>query len=155
MISTRNDRGVSTTLSYALTLSITTLLITGLLVGIGGYLDDQRERTVRSELGVIGQQIAADIQAADRFAQSGDTSFTIRRDLPNDVVGRSYRVAVVVDDPGNDPPLDTYLRLTASDPDVVVEVDMVLRTNIAESSFTGGRLSVTYDSGQLEADTDA
>lgn len=148
-------RGVSTTLSYVLTLSITTLLVTGLLVGIGGFVEDQRERAVRSELRVIGQQIAADVQAADRFVQSGDTSFTIRRDLPADVVGRSYRVAVVVDDPGNDPPLDTYLRLTANDPDVGVEIDLVVRTDIAESSFTGGSVSVTYDSGKLEADTGA
>ena len=149
-----DTRGVSTTIGYALTLAITTLLVTGLLVGIGGFVDDQRQRAIESELSVIGQQIAADVQAADRFAQAGDTGFAIRRDVPNDVVGRSYRVSVVVDD-AHDPPLDTYLRLETSDPDIVVEVDLMVRTDISESSFAGGSVSVTYDSGQLEVDTDA
>lgn len=145
-----DTRGVSTTVGFALTLGITTLLVTGLLVGIGGFVDDQRQRAIESELSVIGQQIAADVQAGDRFVQAGDTEFTIRRDLPNAVVGRTYRVSVVVDDPGNTPPLDTYLRLETSDPDIVAEIDLAVRTDIAESSFTGGSVSVTYDSGELE-----
>lgn len=149
------DRAVSTTLGYALTLAITTLLVTGLLVGVGGFVEDQRERAIRSELQVVGQQMAADVQAGDRFAETGDTTFTIRRDLPNEVAGTSYTVEVV-GDPANDPPEETYLRLSTSNPDIVVEVDMALRTHIEEASFTGSRLVVSYDTGtgKLEVDND-
>jgi hypothetical protein len=144
-----NDRAVSTTLGYALTLSITTILISGLLIAAGGYVQDQRERTIRTEMEVIGQQLAADVQAADRFVQAGDSDFTVRRDLPDKVAGSSYTVTIVVDNPQ-----ETYVRLKSTDPTVIVEVDMALQTNIGESSFTGGSFAVTYDTGtgQLEVE---
>lgn len=133
-------------------LAITTLLITGLLIGVGGFIEDQRTRAIESELRVVGQQIAADVQAADRYVQANSTAFTIRRDVPNDVVGTSYTVSVVVDSPR-----ETYLRLTTNDPNVVVEVDMALENGIEETSFTGGSVAVTYDDGtdKLEVVTDA
>ncbi|PSQ18727.1 hypothetical protein BRD04_10885 [Halobacteriales archaeon QS_9_67_17] len=146
-----SDRAVSTTLGYALTLGITTLLITGLLVGMGGFIEDQRERAIRSELEVVGQQLAADVEAGDRFVGAGDTDFSVQRSLPNDVVGVSYRISVVVDG------TDTYLRLTTSNPAVTVEVDMALTASIAETTVTGGQVVVTYDagSGNLEVRSDA
>lgn len=150
-----NSRAVSTTLGYALTLAITTLLVTGLLVGVGGFVENQRERAIRSELQVVGQQMAADIQAGDRFVEAGNTAFTIRRDVPNEVAGTSYTIEVV-GDPANDPPEETYLRLSTSDPNVVVIVDVVLRTPIEERSFVGSQLVVSYDTGtgKLEVDND-
>ena len=145
------NRAVSTTLGYALTLGITTLLITGLLVGMGGFIEDQRERAIRSELEVVGQQLAADVEAGDRFVGAGDTDFAVQRSLPNDVVGVSYRISVVVDG------MDTYLRLSTSNPAVTVEVDMALTASIAETTVTGGQVVVTYDagSGNLEVRSDA
>lgn len=135
-----DERAVSTTVGYALTLGITTLLITGLLITAGGFVEDERERAIRSELGVIGQQIAADAQAGDRFVSAGETSFGIRRDIPNEVAGTTYSVAIVVDDPR-----ETYVRLRSTDPEVTVEVDMALETAIEERSFGGGEFEVTYD----------
>lgn len=135
-----DTRGTSTTLGYVLTLGITSILITGLLFGAGGLVEDQRERTVRSELQVLGQMVAADVSAADRLATAGDATGSIRRDLPPTVAGSSYTLEVV-----SESQTETYLRLSTDDPAVTVEVDMALRTTLVESSVTGGRVVVTYD----------
>ncbi|PSP46175.1 hypothetical protein BRC60_10940 [Halobacteriales archaeon QH_1_68_42] len=64
----RSDRGQSIALDYTLGLAVGFLLITGLLIAGGDYITDQRNRAQQSELRVIGQQLAADIEAADRLA---------------------------------------------------------------------------------------
>lgn len=138
-------RGTSTALGYALTLGITTLLVTGLLFAAGGFVEDQRDRAIRTELQVVGQQIAADIGAADRFVAAGRTEFTIERDLPNRISGASYTISVA--NPG-----DPYLILSTSRPEVAVELDLTLApgTSIASSTFSGGQLVITFDTGPDE-----
>ena len=59
----RSDRGQSVPLGYALSIGITTLLVIALVFTAGGYVEDQRERVVRTELGVVGQQLASDVSA--------------------------------------------------------------------------------------------
>jgi hypothetical protein len=143
------ERGVSTVVGYTLTLGITTLLISGLLIGAGGFIQDQRERAIRSELEVVGQQIAADIETGDRFVGAGETDFTISRAIPNNAVGIDYRVEVV-----SDSQWETYLRLSTENPDVTVEVDMVVVSDLRDSTVTGGPIVVTYDSGAIEVRSD-
>lgn len=141
---TQSNRATSTALGYALTLGITTLLVTGLLFAAGSFVEDQRDRAVRTELGVVGQQIAADVGAADRFVVAGHTTFTIERDLPNRISGASYTISVA--DPG-----DPYLVLSTSQPEVTVELDLTLApgTSIDSSTFSGGQLVITYDAGAI------
>ena len=103
-------------LGYALTLGITTLLVTGLLLAAGGFVGDQRERTIRGEMQVVGQQVASDLTGGDRFVQLDGTDFTITREIPQRVVGVSYTIAVA------GTPGDPYLELTTDDPEVTVTV---------------------------------
>lgn len=141
------ERAVSTNVGYALTLGIATILITGLVVGGGSFLDKQREQTVEKELTVIGQQLAADISAADRLARTDDASTVrIRRDLPDRVVGGAYSVTVVTS--GD----DEHLRLVATDQGVTVELDVQVRKEIVSSTVQGGTVEIVYDAGadQLE-----
>lgn len=147
-----DTRGVSTIVGYTITLAVTTLLISGLLIASGGFVENQRERAVRGELKVIGQQIAADTQAADRLVQAGDEDFTIERDLPDRVTGSAYTIEMLAPNPD-----DTYVELRTEDPDIVVRVDFVIQNNIKTTSFQGGELAVTYDTlnGALEVDGDA
>ncbi|MFC7028484.1 hypothetical protein ACFQH8_15745 [Halomicroarcula sp. GCM10025710] len=63
----QDDRAVSTALGYVLTLSIASLLVTGLIIAGSGFVEDRREQVVREELTVIGQQIGADLARADRL----------------------------------------------------------------------------------------
>lgn len=140
-------RAVSTTLGYVLMLGIVTLLLTGLLFASTDFVADQREGTVRSELRVLGQQVADDLAAADRLvrASDGGTTVTVARTLPNEVTGTAYTVAVK---PGASQP--TTLVLASPDTDVTVEVNVWVETDVVASTVTGGRIEVVYTGTALE-----
>ncbi|WP_199268390.1 DUF7266 family protein [Halomarina oriensis] len=133
-----DDRGVSTTIGYVSTLGIAAILISGLLMAGGGFVDDQRERTIRSEMQVIGQQMVADIDATDRLARTGGSTeeLTVRHQFPSRVTGAQYTVDVV-NDGGQ-----LSLVLEAADPDVTVEIPFDTRLPLDEGSVRGGDLLV-------------
>lgn len=73
-----DDRGVSIAISHVLTLGITTLLITGLLLGASGALERERDTAIRDELRSTGDRIVADmVTAADR-GQRTEADVTVR-----------------------------------------------------------------------------
>ena len=143
------ERGVSPVLGYVLTLGISTLLVSGLLIAASGFVDTQRERTTESELQVIGQQVSADIAAADRLHRTdGATDVVIKRELPDTVVGSQYTMFVRSDDDG---PTNVYLRLRTVRPEVTAEVGVTNKTNVAESAAGGGEIEIRVtDTGDLE-----
>ena len=145
----RDDRGVSTTLGYVLTLAITTVLVSGLLIAVGGFVSGQNERVTRSELDVVGQRLATDVEAADRLVEAGsadggsNATVVVRSRLPERVAGRTYRVAVNESGRGR-------LVLSASDPDVSVEVSVVTDVAVANATLGGGPVRIAFDGGKLE-----
>ena len=142
-------RGVSAVFGYVLTLGISTLLVSGLIIAAGGFVDNQRELTSRSELRVIGQQVSGDIAAADRLVRSGGTRTEITRQIPERAVGSQYTVAVRTDGGG---PTPAYLELRTVRPEVTVEVGIANETTVAGSEVGGGEIVVRYDrsAGHLE-----
>lgn len=145
------DRAVSPVFGYALTLSVSTLLVAGLLMAAGGFVDTQREQTSRNEMEVIGHQVAADIAAADRLNRTEGASpseLSIKRTVPTRIVGSSYRIHVRADGEG---PTDPYLELRTTDPEVTVTVGIAVPpgTNVATSSVDGGEIVVEVDNGAL------
>lgn len=144
-----DDRGVSTTLGYVLTLTITAILISGLLVAVGSFVAGQNERVTESELEVVGQRLATDIEAADRLAEAGNGSaesnptVVVRSRLPERVAGRPYRVAV--NESGTD-----RLVLSAEDPDVSVEVRVVTDYPVSNAALGSGPVRVAFDGAKLE-----
>jgi hypothetical protein len=144
------ERAVSTPLGYILTLAITTVLVSGLLIAMGGFVDGQRERVVRSELEVVGEQVAADVSAADRLVVAGGADTTVRAAfrLPARVGGSQYTVDVVADG-------GAYaVRLASVDPDVTVEVGFDSETSVRTSTpVAGGNVVVVYADGP-DGDTD-
>lgn len=140
-----DDRAVSTTVSYALNLSVATILMTSLLVASAGFVDDQRERAIRTELPVLGGQLADDVSTADRLANTpGTDSVVITSDLPQEVAGRTYEITVRG---GTDP----HLLLSTTDPTVVVGVNLTLLEGspasipAGETSLSGGTVEIEYD----------
>lgn len=132
-------RAVSTTLSYVLTLSITVLLISGLFIAAGNFVENERERVVRSELQVIGQRLASAVESADRLASAasgGDA--TVDESVPATVGGIPY--TVTVETGGTD-----RLVLESHQPDVTVTVTVVTDATLNESSISGGNVVVVYD----------
>jgi hypothetical protein len=145
------DRAVSPVFGYALTLSISTLLIAGLLIAASGYVDSQRESTSENELNVVGQQVASDIAAADRLSRTDGAdsdTLSITRTVPDRVVGSTYRIRLLNDTEG---PTKPYLELQTADPEVTVTVGLPLAppSSVEESSVGGGRIAV-----ELNADGD-
>ena len=134
-------RGVSTAVGYVLTLSVATILISGLLVGLGGFVEDQRAGTARDELRVIGQQVAGDLSSADRLARVGSPiEVRIRRGLPDSVTGASYRIEVTDGDP-------VSVELSTENPDVFVSLGIHLDTPVVDSTLGGGDLVIRLNAG--------
>jgi hypothetical protein len=142
-------RGVSTAVGYVLTLSVTTLLVAGLLIGLGGFVEDQREGTARDEMRVIGQQVASDLSAADRLARVGSPSeVVVSRQLPSSITGSIYRIEVRPGATATDPA--TVVVSTAT-PDLAVRIGVRIETTVTESTIEGGDFVVELNGdGDLE-----
>lgn len=136
---TCEDRGVSTVVGYSITLGITTLLVAGLLIATGGYVQDQRETVVRTELRVVGNQLASDLTSADALGRRGADTLELDRRLPGTVAGSSYTVAV------NPAGCSTCLVLLSHEPEVRVTVDFTTSAPVTANNVTGGPVVVTYD----------
>lgn len=136
-------RAVSTTLGYVLALAIATVLITGLIIAGGDYVETQREQVIRDELSVVGQQLAADLERADRLVRAADTdsSVTVRfnKTFSNTVTGSSYEISL--------DPSQSVVVLTSSRPEVTVRVGVRTVTDLQDTSILGGPVQVSYDDG--------
>ena len=130
------DRGVSTVVGYVLNLGIATILVTGLLISGASLVDQQRERTVRAELDVIGNRIAADLEMADRLLRTGDASVTVRSDLPRTVAGSDYSVEVQTDNG------TVSLALETSSPSITRSIPVRNVTPIQQGTVSGGDLRI-------------
>lgn len=148
---TTDRRAVSTPAGYAMTLVITTLLLTGLFIGIGNFVQDQRERAVQSEMNVVGHQLAADLSsaialsrgAAEATGSPNAFSVTLERDLPSSVAGTDY-VMELRDTGGADGADELELRSTS--PDVTVQVQLAAdsQVEIREATLDGGDVQITF-----------
>jgi hypothetical protein len=138
-----DDRAVSTTAGYVLTLGITAILVSGLLVAGGGVVEDRREVTTRDSLDVVGQRLASGLMTADRLATTSDTTtVSVSIDLPERIAGTEYTVSV--------DPATSRLVLDSSATGVSVSVAFTASTPVADTSVQGGDVSVVLDGGQLE-----
>ena len=141
-----STRGQSIALDYALSLAMGFLLITGLIVGASDYFTDQRDTAQRSELNVIGQQVAAEIAAADRLAQAADANGAVRieRRVPDDVARSTYTIELIAKE-------NPTLLLKSSRSTVEVRVDILNETHVTGSTVPGGDIVVTRTgSGELQ-----
>lgn len=138
------DRGVSSTLNYVLSLGIMAILVTGLLSAGGAFVEDRQEQVIQSELEVIGQQVASDIQRADRLVTAGDGDQTVEltQTLPEEISGSRYSISL---DSGS-----SELILSSDDPERSVTIRLQTTTSLGDSTVDGGSVRVVYDSGPEE-----
>jgi hypothetical protein len=143
----RDDRAVSTALGYVLSLAISSLLISGLMLAAGGFVEGQREQVIRSELRVVGQTLIADIEGADRLAGVVDGDVHVSSTLPRRVGSSAYNISIQTGGVG---PNTRTVVLTAASVDVSVELLMVTSTVVERDTVEGGDLVVVYDGSTLE-----
>lgn len=142
-----DERAASTALGYVLTLGISAVLVTGLLVAGGSYLEDERARVTAEELRIHGERLAGAVGDADRLASAApDGRAGVRIRLPERVAGSGYTVRAV--DRGTTPRgrhrSDLLLRATATG--ASVRVPVVTAVDLAAGGgYSGGPLRVRYD----------
>jgi hypothetical protein len=136
-------RGQSVALEYTLALGVASLVITGLFLAAGDFVTSQREQVVRTELGVVGEQLAGEVVSADRLVRAGESTSTlsINASLPRTIAGAGYVVEVANTGGG----ASQWLNLTTRDPEVSVAVRLETATDLAPTRVQGGRIEIRYD----------
>lgn len=151
--SPHRDRSISIVLNYVLVLAISSLLVTGLLVAGGSFVENNRERVIDSELTVIGNHIAGNIEQVDRLVTASQDNLGASGDEPeayinqtfqDEVTGSSYAVTLV---DGNPP----QVVLRSFEPEVSVRVNVTVQTAVHDEAYAStSQISVYYDSGTQE-----
>ena len=145
----RDERAASTTLAYVLALAISSLLVSGLLLAGGSFVEGERERVTADELEVLGGQLAEGYHDADRLAATdGAENARVRVPLTDRAAGSGYTVTVV-NDSGSDYPYRYDLIFESSVAGASATVTIRTHHETATTSVTGGTLVVGTD------DTDA
>lgn len=150
-----DDRGVSTVVGYVLVLGIIALLTSTIFVSFGPYVTDQQHDVVYSTLAVIGQDIAGDVESADRLAvaagENGTVSFRTR--LPRRVGGNRYEIQVErkgsTELSNGETVYANEIELRTTDPGVRASVTVRTRVPLKERTgsdvLEGGTIVITYE----------
>lgn len=139
------DRAVSSTLGYVLTLSIAALLVGGLLTAGSSFVTTQRDVVIEEEMKVVGQQLSANVEQADRMVNAssgGDPVVHVNQTFPDTVARSQYDVRL---DPDT-----SQLILNSTDPKHTVRINVTTHADLGESSASGGEISVRYDNSADE-----
>ena len=144
------DRAVSVTVGYVLNLAIASLLLTGLFVAGGSFVQSEREAAIEGELTVVGERVAADLMTVDRLANASEnpSELTVERraELPTRVSGVEYTVSLVPDGGEDGAHL---LRLAGDRVDVVVEIPVRTAEPVDETTVEGGDVTIEWDGGAV------
>lgn len=145
-----DDRAVSTAVGYVLSLAIMALLISGLLIAGGNFLDNERDRVARDQLNVLSEEVAGGVENADRMAGASDGSpvVFVRVNLPSRIAGSQYRITVnnATGAMAPDRPYAYELVLEATSPDITAERRLTVRTHHPANVGTvaGGDIVIGY-----------
>lgn len=143
---TRTDeRGVSTTLGYSLTLAITAVLVTGLLIAGGALVEDQRERIADEELSVTTEQLASGIGDADRLADT-KSGGTVRTSvwLPDRIAGGQYTIRVENTSAAAEQPARVLIVADSQAVDVAVSLSIRTSVPVANRTVDGGPMVISH-----------
>ena len=146
------ERAVSTAVGYALILGIVMLLLSILLTGFGPLVTQQETAATHATLEVVGNDLAGDLESADRLATYTTGTVTLRTDLPDRVGGSAYTIDIQEIDPDANGKIVYAITLHSSDHDRFVTVNVAVRTPIDETAATslrGGPLVIDYDDDTL------
>lgn len=140
---TDDDRAVSTTVTYVLTMAITAVLLGGLITAAGGLVENQRTQAARNELGVVGERLAGELTVVDGLVQAGDQpSVRLRVRHPRQVAGRYYSIEI---ESGGSPPCSAQQCLVLRTDDVTVTVPFATETAVQPGRVSGGTVVIEYD----------
>lgn len=137
-----SERAVSVTVNYVIALSLTAILVSGMLVAGGSFLEDRRESVTRGEFDVLGEQLAAGISQVDTLAATGAEDLRVAVHLPDTAAGSSYLVRVTEVSPPGDEPGEYVLTFVSPATDLTRNVTVRTVTPLAETEVGGGTVVV-------------
>jgi hypothetical protein len=146
-----DTRGAASQVVQVLTAGITALLISGLVLGAGTYLEGQQERATQEELNVVGERMATELSRVATLGEKpGTDSISLVVNHVQDIAGEQYLVELTTDSsvcsqqPGTTPPSCLQLRVPSNDVQVVVGLN-IPAGDIDEETIVGGPVRVIYD----------
>lgn len=149
-----DSRGVSTTLGYTLTLSITAVLLAGLLAAGGALIEDQRRAVATDQLTVTGQQLASGFEDVDRLAAT-TVNGTARVNvwLPTDVGGGgSYTIQLVNHPTAADQPARATIVSSSDSADASQNVSFRTQHEVTNRTLSGGPVTIRFRDGDSDGE---
>ncbi|MXR51643.1 hypothetical protein GRX03_08510 [Halovenus sp. WSH3] len=137
------DRAVSIALTHALTVAISTVLVSGLIIGAGTLLESQEQTVGETQLREIGSDAVTYINTLDRLNRTGENvTVTAEPDYPERILG-SYRYTIAIENrTGSNTLVVRSEQLGRS-----VEFDIETRTNVTSSGTSGGDVEISLCEG--------
>ena len=140
----RDNRGVSSALSYALIIVLTVSLTAGLVLGASSLINDQREAVARDQIDAIGQRLSTTIMTADRLnaTETRPKELTMTRDFPRRIGGVQYRIETAK-------VRSNRWRLTLETREVDIKQSFTIRlqsgVELEATTLNGGPIRIYYD----------
>jgi hypothetical protein len=148
-----SDRAVSITVTYAIALVITTVVVATLLTAASGFLTGQREEVVRDGFRDVGHTLAEDLETADRLNRSMESNASIQIDtrLPERIGNRHYTVVVRNTTARTGETIAYEVRMHTREPRIVHTVAFNASSHIDTSAVSGGSVRIqSTANGSLE-----
>lgn len=140
-----NNRAVSVAVTHALTVAISTVLVSGLIIGAGTLLESQEQSVSEDQLEEIGSDAASYLTTFDRMNATGDTvTMAAAPDYPDRVVG-SYRYELVLSERSGPSDIEIIVRVDELDRSATIPVELQ-NTEIE----TGSSDSISVDGSNIE-----
>lgn len=137
----RDTRAVSVAITHALTVAISTVLVSGLIVGAGTLLESQQQNVGEQQLREIGSDAASYINTFDRLNATGDNvNVTVKPEYPERIVG-SFRYTIQLT---NDSVVVRSVQLGRS-----VEFPIETETEISPSGISGADAEFNLCEGEV------
>jgi hypothetical protein len=136
-----DDRSVSFVVNYVLVIAITAVLITGIIIAGGSFVEDQREQVIAGEMRIIGNHVAGNLEQVDRYVRAGPTSEAyINQSFGTDVTGSTW--SVELDERGD----TSQVVVNSTRPEVSVRVNATTQISVDDDSYAdSGKISVVYE----------
>jgi hypothetical protein len=144
-----DDRAVSIAVTHVLTIGITTILITGLLVGASGLLESEKQGATRDELRTIGNRMASEMSSAYYSSGEGPNDrVVVRVSHPEYVAGNNYNVELR--DSGCSAPAVSsskclVLQTPTGNNEVVIPIDPQIELQTPLPEVSGGSFYIVVE----------
>lgn len=140
----RDDRAVSKQIGYVLSITVITLLMTGLIVSTASLVEDNTDRSTEAELEVVADRLAAQVMAADRLVEKDDGTAEAYMDanVPNHAGDGQYAVSVDGESDG--------IRVESTSRDISTTVPIQVENEVVVDRVVSNDLVIVVESDTIE-----